>query len=367
MPGQGPVQIGIIGAGLISTEYLANLTQFEDVRVRFVADIDPERARSQAVQFGIPGYGSVDELLAIEDIEIVLNLTIPAAHVAIAERIFAAGKHMWAEKPFALDRASARHLLTIARARGVRLASAPDTFLGAGLQTAQRTLASGRIGTPLTALAIFSYPGPESWHPNPEFMFDHGAGPLLDLGPYYLTALVQMLGPITRVTAAESTARATRTIGSGPRKGTEFAVRVPTHHGALVTFASGASAQVVMSFESQVRRIVLEVNGSHGTLVLPDPNKFDGATELWSLGSASPEVIQAVGSVFGRGSGVAEFARAIRAGVSERASGELAFHVLDVMLSIISSAERGEPVDLASSAPAPAPVPEGWDPSARTL
>ncbi|MDQ4138461.1 MAG: Gfo/Idh/MocA family oxidoreductase, partial [Actinomycetota bacterium] len=301
------------------------------------------------------------------DIEIVVNLTIPAAHVEVGLQILAAGKHVWSEKPISLDRESGRRLLDEAARLGLRVACAPDTVLGAGVQTGLRTIAAGEIGTPLTALAIMQSPGPESWHPNPEFLFDVGAGPLFDMGPYYLTTLVHVFGPARRVSATASKSRATRVIGSGPRAGTEFPVNVPTAHSALIEFESGASAVALFSFESHLARTgVVEVTGVTGTLGFPDPNHFVGASSVWRDGG-EPIEIEASGSTFGRGSGVLDLARAIRTDSAEHASGELAFHVIDLMTSISEAAASGSAVELQSTAPKPEPLAEGWDPSARTF
>lgn len=363
----GPVGIGVIGAGMISSQYLENLTRCPDVEVLFVADLDTEVASRQAERFGVPSSGTVDELLAHEGIEIVLNLTVPSAHVEVGHRILAAGKHVWSEKPLALDRDSGRALLDEAERLGLRVATAPDTFLGAGLQTAQRAIADGRIGQPLNALVLFQGPGPESWHLNPEFYFVPGGGPLFDMGPYYLTALVQNLGPVARVNATSSMAWRRRVIGAGPKAGTEFAVSVPTHYSALIEFEGGAAAQAVFSFESHLQRGSIEITGTNGTLALPDPNRFDGSSRLWSADADEPEDVEPVGSILARGAGVVELGRAIRAGRDERASASLAYHVLDVMASISDAAERGDTVDVSSTTTSPAPLPEDWDPAASTL
>ncbi|UFU03674.1 Gfo/Idh/MocA family oxidoreductase [Ruania suaedae] len=363
----GRVGVGVIGAGVISTQYLKNLTIFPDLEVLFIADLDVERARAQAQEFGVPGHGTVAELLAHEGVEIVLNLTIPAVHAEVGQQIVAAGKHQWSEKPLALDRPSGRQLLESARAAGLRVACAPDTVLGAGLQTTIRELRAGRIGTPLNGLVLFQVPGPESWHPSPEFLFDTGAGPLFDIGPYYLTALVHLLGPVTRVSATASTARPVRVIGSGPKAGTQFPVNVPTHHSALIEFESGAAAQAVFSFESEIRRTLLEVTGTTGAVVVPDPNTFEGSTAWWAPAAKEAEQIPAVGSTTTRGTGVVELARAIRSGRPERASGEIAFHVLDVMISIAEAASTRSSIELTSSVTVPEPLPIDWDPTAGTL
>lgn len=363
----GPVGVGLIGAGVISDTYLTNLTAFPDVRVLMVADLDVDRAATQAEKHGVPRSGTSAELLADPEIELVVNLTVPLAHVDVGIAALNAGKHVWAEKPLALDRESGRKLLDSAHEKGLRVASAPDTVLGAGLQTARRAIDAGRIGEPKTALAIFQTPGPESWHPAPEFLFQTGGGPLLDMGPYFLTELVQLLGPIRRVTGAGGRNREVRVIGSGPRAGTEFAVTVPTTVTALVDFERGGAAQVVLSFDSALRRSLLEVTGTLGAAVLPDPNGFDGPTLLHTLGTTDLTELPAEGHNASRGTGALELARAIRAGAPERASGELAYHVLDAMLAIEESIATGEPVPVDSSVAVPPALPADWDPYERTL
>ncbi|MCT2584704.1 Gfo/Idh/MocA family protein [Actinophytocola gossypii] len=362
-----PVGVGVIGAGVISDTYLTNLTGFPDVRVLMVADLDRARAEAQAAKHGVPRAGGVAELLADPAVELVVNLTVPAAHVEVGLAALEAGKHVWTEKPLALDRETGRKLLDRAEERGLRVASAPDTVLGAGIRTAREAVDTGRIGEPRTALAMFQSPGPESWHPAPEFLFAAGGGPLLDMGPYYLTALVHLLGPVRRVTAAGGRARETRVIGSGPRAGTEFAVAVPTTVSALVEFERGGSAQLVLTFDSALPRVLLEVTGTLGAAALPDPNGFDGTTTLHLPGRAEPETLAPRGHRATRGTGALELARAIRAGVPERASGRLAYHVLDTMLAIDESLTRGHPVTVESTADVPPALPEDWDPHARTL
>jgi predicted dehydrogenase len=364
--GSGPVRVGVIGAGVISTEYLRNLTALPDLDVRAVGDLDEERARAQAAAFGVPHGGPVADVLGDDKIELVVNLTVPQAHVDVALQALSAGKHVWNEKPIGLDRESTRTLLDTAEASGLRVATAPDTFLGPGIQTARRLVESGAIGTPLTALALLQSPGPESWHPNPDFLFQDGAGPLFDLGPYYLTALVQLLGPVTQVSAVSSKARAVRTVGSGPRAGQQFDVTVPTHVAAIYRFAGGASAQTVFSFDSAVKRKMIEVAGSDGTIVVPDPNTFTGEIVVHRM-DGETVTVPAVPAPATRGTGVLELARAVRAGRPERASGVLGAHVLDVMISTVEAAERGTPVDVTSRLEVTAALPEDWDPTALTL
>jgi predicted dehydrogenase len=333
--------------------------------VRFVADIIPEAAAAQAEKFGIPAHGSTEELLADPEIEIVVNLTLPRVHAEVDLQVLAAGKHVWSEKPIALDRESGQRVLATARAAGLRAACAPDTFLGAGIQTARRMLEAGAIGEPQTALTIIQNPGPESWHPNPAFLFQEGAGPLFDIGPYYVTTLIQLFGPVKRVAAVASKAKPVRTIGSGPLAGQTFEVTVPTHVTAVFEFESGQTSQSIFSFDSKLGRTLFEVTGVDGALELNDPNMFVGDLVLHTDGE--PETITIEGEKSARGTGVVELARAIRAGVPERASGEQALHALEVMVSTIEAAERGEWVDVESTfTPTPA-LPEGWDPAEATL
>jgi predicted dehydrogenase len=364
----GPVGIGVIGAGVISDQYLSNLTAAADVDVRMVADLDVDRAAARAAQFGVEASGTVAQLLARDDIEIVVNLTIPAAHVPVGLDAVAAGKHVYSEKPLGLDLASATSLVEAAEAAGLRAACAPDTILGAGLQTARRLIDDGAIGEPLTALTLFQVPGPERWHPSPEFLYAQGGGPLFDMGPYYLSTLVQCLGPATGVVARGSRARADRVIGSGPRAGTAFPVEVPTHVSGLIDFAGGASAQSTYSFQSAKELVgVVEISGTEGTIVLPDPNRYDGDVLLWRDGADEPERVAATGSTMSRGHGVLELARAIREGRAERMSGALALHVVDLMASLQASTDHRRYVELSTTVDVVEPLPETWDPLAATL
>jgi predicted dehydrogenase len=363
----GPVGIGIVGAGVISETYLRNLTTFPDTRVLAIGDLRPDAARAKAAEHGVAAAGDVQVVLAHPDVEIVVNLTIPAAHADVALRAIGAGRHVWNEKPLALDRASGRAVLGAAAAAGVRVGCAPDTFLGPGLQAVRRLIAAGAIGEPLSALALLQSPGPDAWHPNPAFLFQVGGGPLFDIGPYYLTALVQLLGPVRSVTAAASRARLQRTIGSGPRAGETFDVTVPSHVSALIRFAGGASAQAVFSFDSALPRILLEVTGRDGTMILPDPNGFDGDVRVRRAGAEATETVATTTAASTRGIGVLEMARAIRAGRPHRADGAIAGHVLDVMVAIDEAAASGAAVMVESTIEPAEPLPDDWDPRARTV
>ena len=259
-----PVGVGVIGAGTISDTYLENLTRFADTEVLAIGDLVTEAARAKAAKYDVPAAGDVATVLGHSGVEIVVNLTIPAAHAEVATEAIGAGKHVWNEKPLALDRVSGQSLLRDADAAGLLVGCAPDTFLGPGLQMACQLIEQGLIGTPLTGLALLQLPGPESWHPNPAFLYAAGAGPLFDVGPYYLTALVQVFGSVSSVAALGSKAKERRVIGSGPKAGEEFDVTVPSHVSALAQFESGQSAQGIFSFDSALPRTLLEVKWHRG-------------------------------------------------------------------------------------------------------
>jgi predicted dehydrogenase len=363
-----PVGVAVVGCGTISTAYLRNLTSFPDLRVLFCADVDIERAKSQAAAFNVPGAGSTVDALAEPEVEIVVNLTIPAAHAAVTGAAIAAGKSVWVEKPITLDSASARELVTAADAAGVRIGCAPDTVLGAGLQTARRLIDSGAIGSPQTGLALLQGPGPERWHPDPEFLFQRGGGPLFDMGPYYLTALATVFGRAARVAAVGRRSRTTRVIGSGPRAGTEFEVEVPTYVSALIEYESGPAATIVLTFDSALSRYgFVEIAGTSATLSMPDPNRFAGDVRVFELGAKEWAAVPASGATDGRGLGVLDLARGLRTGAPHRASGELALHVLEILEAIDRSALTGAFEPVLTSFSRPAALPEDWDPHAATL
>jgi predicted dehydrogenase len=362
-----PVGIGVIGAGTISDTYLENLTSFADTDVLAIGDIVPEAAREKAAKYDVPAAGDVASVLDHPGVEIVVNLTIPAAHAEVASQVIAVGKHVWNEKPLALDRDSAERLLRDAAAAGLRVGCAPDTFLGSGLQTACRLIEQGIIGKPLTALALLQLPGPESWHPNPAFLYAVGAGPLFDLGPYYLTALVQVFGQVSSVAALGSKAWERRVIGSGPKAGEEFDVTVPSHMSALAEFESGQSAQAMFSFDSALPRTLLEVNGTEATMLFPDPNGFAGEIAIRRRDGEDWETAATTTALSFRGTGVLDMARALREGRPHRAQGALAYHVLDTMIAIAESVESRTFVDVASSVDKPSLLPEDWDPLTRTV
>ncbi len=363
-----PVGVAVVGCGTISDTYLSNLTSFPDLRVLYCADLDLERAKAQADKYGVPGAGSTAQAIGHPEVELVVNLTVPAAHADVARQAVALGKNVWIEKPLALDTGAGRALLADAARAGVRIGCAPDTVLGAGLQTARRLIADGAIGEPQTALALLQDPGPERWHPAPEFLFQRGAGPLFDIGPYYLTVLASLFGPATAVAALGRRGQDQRVIGRGPRAGLAFQVEVPTYVASLLGYAGGGAATVLLSFDSPLRRHgFVEITGTEATLALPDPNRFDGEVRIRRAADDEWTAIPAAGASAGRGLGALDMARALRAGTAHRASGELALHVLDTMEAIARSAGGGTFEPVCTTFPVPDVLPVGWDPHARTL
>ncbi|WP_062214031.1 Gfo/Idh/MocA family protein [Streptomyces sp. NBRC 109706] len=365
----GPVGIAVVGAGVISDAYLKALTSFPDTRVLAVADLDTERAARVAAEYQVPVAGDLDAALAVPEVEIVVNLTVPAAHAEVANAAVRAGKHIYGEKPLTTLPEQGERLLADAAERGLLVGNAPDTFLGAGIQTALRAVQAGLIGTPIAAHTAVQSLGPEGWHPDPAFFYQPGAGPLYDIGPYYLTSLVALFGGVARVAATARRGRDRRVTGSGPKAGQEFPVDVPTHVSALLEFHSGPSAASVFSFDSATRRIMFEVIGSEGALAVPDPNTFTGPVQVRANDSDEWQELPVTGTTAGRGIGVLEMARALRTGQPHRASGELALHVLHTMAAITASAEAHSFTDesVNTPLPAPTPLPEDWDPYAAEL
>lgn len=356
-----PLRVGVLGCGTISGAYLKACRRFAALRVDAVADLDMDLARSRAAEHAVPRALEPDALVSDPDLDLVINLTVPSAHAPLSLAALRAGKHVYSEKPLATTREAGRALLDAAREAGVRLGSAPDTFLGGGLQTCRALLDEGAIGRPLAATAFMVNHGMEHWHANPGFFFQPGAGPLFDVGVYYLTALVTLLGPVAEVSALATRGFETRTIGIGPRTGERVPVATPTHVSTLLAFEGGVQATLVASFDvwaSDLPR--LELYGTEGTLSLPDPNTFGGPVRLARGREGWAEVPLRHGYTGeSRGLGAADLAHAARSGRPARASGELAYHVLDVMQSALESAEGGARVGVASRCERPAPLPTG--------
>ncbi len=365
-----PARVGIVGLGKIVGAYLSTLPRLPNLALTAVADLDP--ARVDAVAAANPGVAPLrpDELYSSDVVDVVLNLTIPAAHGQVALAAIQAGKHVYGEKPLAASVAEAREILSAAEQAGVAVGCAPDTVLGTGVQTARAALDAGQIGRPLAATAFMTTPGHELWHPDPEFYYRPGGGPLLDMGPYYLSALVTLLGPVKRVVGLSSQPQARRTIGSGPRAGTQFDVEVPTHISGVLEHEGGALSTLLMSFDvwaAQLPRI--EVYGDTGSLSVPDPNGFDGIVRVFEGAGRAPEErgwteLDVLGGFTdaARGFGLSDMARGIASQSPFRASGELAFHVLEVMEGVLAAGSTGQAVDITSRCDRPAAVPAGARP-----
>src|SRR5215210_783616 len=277
--------VGIVGCGNISGIYLEAGKKWDILNIVACADIDLPRAQAQAAKYGIPKASGVEELLADPSIAIVINLTVPQAHAEVALAALAAGKSVYNEKPLALDRAQAKQMLDLAREQGLRVGCAPDTFLGGGLQTCRKLIDDGMIGEPIGASAFMMSHGPEGWHPNPEFFYQPGAGPMFDMGPYYLTALISLIGPVQRVAASARSTFPTRLIGSEPKKGQIIQVTTPTHIAATLDFANGAIGTIITSFDMWGYNLPrIEIYGSEGSLSVPDPNRYDGPVRLLRAG-----------------------------------------------------------------------------------
>lgn len=354
--------IGVVGCGNISSTYLSVLPTFDGLEVAACADVDLARAIARAKEYGVPRAGTVKQLLGDPCIDIVLNLTPPKIHAEIALAALEAGKSVYNEKPLALHRQEGVRLLKEARQRHLRVGCAPDTFLGAGLQTCRRLVDAGAIGQPVAATAFLLSRGPEGWHPDPEFFYQPGGGPLFDMGPYYLTALINLLGPVRRVTGSTRISFAERLIGSVPRRGQVIQVETPTYLNAVLDFVAGPVATLITSFDVWSHNLPqIEVYGSEGTLSVPDPNVFGGPVRLWRAETrAWEEVPLSHGRTNNsRGIGVAEMAQAMQSGRPHRASGEMAYHVLDIMQAIQDASREERHVHILSSCQRPAPLPVG--------
>jgi len=365
-----PVKTAVIGCGNISSIYLENAARWDILDLVACANRTLPRAQSQAEKFHIPQARSIAEVLADPEIELIINLTTPDVHAEIGLAALRAGKSVYNEKPLAISREDGRLLLAEAKTRGLLVGCAPDTFLGGGLQTCRQILDAGEIGTPVAAAAFMLIQGPEAWHPNPGFLYQVGAGPLFDIGPYYLTALISLLGPIRRVTGSARITYPERTIGSGPKQGQKFPVETPTHIASILDFTSGPVATLTTSFDVAVSAgaainlydvggALLEIQGTRGTLCLPDPNMFDGPVRIRRLGESEWREIPLTHghTTNSRGIGVADMAYALRDGRAPRANGALAYHVLDVMHGILEASTSGQHVELSSTCERPSPMP----------
>ncbi|MEV6346437.1 Gfo/Idh/MocA family oxidoreductase [Actinoplanes sp. NPDC051851] len=353
-----PLRIGVVGCGNISDRYLGTLTALPETTVVAVTDLDPAKAAATADRHGVTAV-TPDAFDELPEVEWVLNLTTPRQHLDVATRAVRNGRSVYNEKPLCVSYAEARTLLAAADDAGVRVACAPDTVLGTGVQSARKVIDDGRIGRPVGASATMAVPGHERWHPNPDFYYAEGGGPLLDMGPYYLSALVTLLGPVAAVTGLGSRSRTERTIGSGSRAGETIPVTVDTHVTALLRHAGGALTTLVVSFDTAATRSAnIEVHGEKGSLVVPDPNGFGGEPLLHPVGGGWQPVAECAGYRDAeRGCGLADIARSADRATA-RAGSELALHVLDVMECILTSAAgEGMPVTTRTGCTVPEPVP----------
>ena len=348
-------RIAIVGCGNISDTYFKNCLEF-GLDIAACTDMDMSRAEAKAAQFGVTAR-PLNEVFADPSIELIVNLTPPSAHAEISRTTLDAEKHVYSEKPLATNRTDGAQLLELAKRKGLRVGCAPDTFLGAGLQTCRKLLDDGVIGEPVAAVAFMASRGMEMWHPNPDFFYQPGAGPMFDIGPYYLTTLVSMLGPVRRLTGSARISFPERLITSEPLAGTKIKVNTPTHVTGVLDFVSGPVATVITSFDVWAANLPrVEIYGSEGSLSLPDPNTFGGPVQLRS---AKDEEWQEVPLINGRteesrGLGVRDMAAAIRENRPHRANGEMAFHVLDLMQSFEEASTSGQHIQIQSRCERPA-------------
>lgn len=360
--------LGIIGCGNISAAYLRLAPLFKGLEVRAVADVNMDAARARAAEFNTKAQ-SVDDLLANPDVDVVINLTIPDAHFGVTKAILQAGKHAYSEKPLVLSLEQGKELRDLAAGKGLAVGCAPDTFLGGAHQQARAVLDEGRVGTITAGCAAVLNHGMEHWHPNPDFFFLPGAGPMLDLGPYYVANLINLLGPVRRVGALTSSAQSTRTIANGPRLGETVPVKTPTNIHALLEFANGATVNLSTSWDVwHHKRNHFELYGTEGTLYVPDPNFFGGQIEIGHK-DGSLEVLPAWEHPFGvpnqehpvrcplanyRTAGLADMVQALMAGRDARCSLERALHGVDVMMACLTSGETGGFVTMTTTCTRPA-------------
>lgn len=358
--------VGIIGAGNISAAYLRLGSAFKGLDMRAVADINPDAAKARAEEFGVDAR-DIEALLGSDDIDVVINLTIPDAHFDVSMRILEASKHVYSEKPLVLTLAEAKDLRAAADAKGLRVGSAPDTFLGGAHQQARALIDAGDLGVITSGTAHVMSRGMEHWHPNPDFFFLPGAGPVLDVGPYYVTNLIQLLGPVARVAAFASTPSPTRTILSEARKGEEIPVKTPTTIHGLLEFKTGALITLGASWDVKAHRHGnMELYGSQGTLFMPDPNFFGGRLEIGRDDDAPAETVDQWDHPFGvanegeranyRTAGLADMVAAIAEGRAHRCSLEMAVHSIEVMTGLLEAGETGMPVAMTTTCDRPDPL-----------
>lgn len=355
------IKVGVVGCGCISEIYMSNLSKkYKNIELIACTDLIHERSEHRASQFGVPRVYEPEEFYKDKDIELVVNLTTPQSHTEVDLLALNAGKHVYSEKPFGLNREDASKVIKLAKEKGLIVGGAPETFLGGGIQTCRKLIDEGWIGAPVAATAFMMCHGHESWHPDPEFYYQFGGGPMFDMGPYYLTALVSTLGPVAKVAGATKISFPTRTITSEKKYGSIVEVEVPTYVTGTLTFKSGAIATIITTFDawdSQLPRI--EIYGTEGTLSVPDPNTFGGPIFYKKPGMGEWKEIPVLfaNRDNNRGIGVSDMADSIINGRTHRAHGDMAFHVLDIMQSIHESSDTDKILTLTSTCERPAPLP----------
>ena len=355
-------RVGVVGCGAICGAYFPTMKNSPYLDVVACADLLIERAQEKAEEYEVPKACTTEELLADPDVDIVVNLTIPIAHASVSQAAVEAGKSVHNEKPLTITRAEGKKLLETAKAKGVRVGGAPDTFLGSGNQACRKVIDDGVIGDPVAATAFMLCHGHESWHPSPEFYYKVGGGPMFDMGPYYLTALVNLLGPVKRVCGSTRITFPTRTITSEPLNGTVVTVDTPTHISGVMDFVNGAIGTITTSFDvwDTTGHVPIEIYGTEGTLSVPDPNGFGGAVRVKRFDE--PEWRDVDTSEFAensRGYAVADMALAIQNDRQHRANGEVSYHVLDLMHAFHDASDAGSYVNVESTCERPAAVPTG--------
>ncbi|HHW24955.1 MAG TPA: Gfo/Idh/MocA family oxidoreductase [Bacillota bacterium] len=361
-------KIGIIGIGNISGIYLENITKVfnQELEIVGVCDLIRERAENAAKKYNIRKiYETMYDCFADPEVEVVLNLTRPYEHYGVSKPALEAGKHVYSEKPLGASWEEGVELVKIAEEKGLWIGGAPDTFMGAGIQTCRKAIDEGLIGDIVGVVANMTCHGHESWHPDPEFYYKYGGGPMLDMGPYYITALVNLVGGIKKVTGMTRISFPQRTITSQPFYGKVIDVEVPTTYFGVMEFDNGAIGSIFTTFDVWKAHLpIIEVYGSKGTLSVPDPNYFGGPVVLHLPGEPPKELPLAFGySENSRGLGLAEFCAAIRKNRRPRASYHQTLHVLEVMTSFQRSYESGKTIELTTKfereAPMRADLPKG--------
>jgi predicted dehydrogenase len=357
-----PVKVGIVGSGFISGIYLENSKIFNSFEVVACADLIMERAEGRVKEYGIPKACSTEEVMDDPEIELILNLTTPDSHYEVAKQAIEAGKSAYNEKPLSIDLADGKELVDMAREAGVLIGGAPDTFLGGGIQTCRKIIDDGLIGEPIAVNSFMTCHGHESWHPDPEFYYKKGGGPMFDMGPYYLTALVNLIGPIRQVKATTKITFPERTITSEPKHGEKITVDVPTHVVGIMDFRNDATGTITTSFDVWGAQLPwIEVYGTLGSLSVPDPNTFGGPVKVYLPESKEwREIPLSHGYTYNsRGLGVADMANALRSKRPHRANGDLTYHVLEAMHAFHTASDTEKTVELKSTVERPAPLPLG--------